>query len=73
MARRSTTERIDAARHAAICNRLIGERMTPGRADDWIARWMAQAAEDARERDADYWDACYRWIDASRQSTGVTR
>lgn len=72
MARRSTPERIDAARLAAIRNRLIGEGMTPERADDWIARWTVQAAQDGRERDADYWDACWRWIDGSRRSTGVT-
>lgn len=73
MARRSTPERIDAARHAAIRNRLIRERMTHERADDWIARWTVHAAQYGRERDADYWDACYRWIDGSRRPTGVTR
>jgi hypothetical protein len=46
MSHRSTPERIDAARRAATRNRLIGEGMPPERADDWIARWEAQAARE---------------------------
>jgi hypothetical protein len=36
MSRRSTPERLEAARHAAARNRLIGEaRMSEERADEW--------------------------------------
>jgi hypothetical protein len=52
MSRRSTPERLDAARHAAVRKRLIGEaRMSEARADEWIARWHERAAQDGRERD----------------------
>lgn len=54
MARRSDPERIDAACHAAVRSRLIAERMTPERADEWIARWTAHTAQDGRPRDAGY-------------------
>jgi hypothetical protein len=61
MSRRSTPERLDAARHAATRNRLIGEaRMSEGRADEWLARWAAQASQEGRERNAAYWDAAYK-------------
>jgi hypothetical protein len=37
MSRRSTPERIEAARHAAVRNSLIGDGVTPETADAWIA------------------------------------
>ena len=55
MSRRSTPERVDAAREAATRNRLIGDGMTPARADEWIAAWAAQAARDGLERGSAYW------------------
>jgi hypothetical protein len=67
MPRRSTPERIDEAWHAATRNRLIGEGMTPERADAWIGAWQAQAARDGLERGSAYWDAGWAWIAAQRR------
>ena len=54
---------LDAARHAATRNRLIGEAtMSEDRADEWLARWAARASQEGRERDAAYWDAAFEWI-----------
>jgi hypothetical protein len=73
MSRRSTPERLDAARHAATRNRLIGEaRMSEDRADEWLARWAAQASQEARERDAAYWDAAFEWI-VGQQSWAISK
>ena len=66
MSRRSTPERIDAAREAATRQRLIGIGMTPETADAWIARWHQRAAEDGLERSSAYWTACWEWIEAER-------
>jgi hypothetical protein len=67
MSQRSTPERIDAARRVATRNRLIGQGMSAERAEHWIARWEAQAAQDGRQRDGAYWDAAYRWIAMQRR------
>jgi hypothetical protein len=67
VARRSTPERIDAARRAATRNRLIGERATEETADAWIAAWEAKAAQDGLERGSAYWDAGWVWIAEQRQ------
>ena len=67
MSRRSTPERIDAARRAATRNRLIGERVTEETADAWIAAWEAQAAQDGLERGSAYWQAGWDWIAAQRE------
>ena len=40
MSRRSTPERIDAAREAATRQRLIGTGMTPEAAEAWISAWQ---------------------------------
>ena len=55
MSRRSTPERIHAARHSATRNRLIGERVTPETADAWIAAWAERADRDGIERGERYW------------------
>jgi hypothetical protein len=68
MSRRSTPERIDAARRAATRNRLIGERVTEARADAWIAAWEARAAQDGLERGSAYWQAAWEWIAEQRAS-----
>jgi hypothetical protein len=54
MARRSTPERIYAARHAAVRNSLIGEGVTEEAADAWIAAWEVQAARDGLELSSAY-------------------
>jgi hypothetical protein len=64
MSRRSTPERIDAARRAAVLSRLTGHGMSVERAQDWIARWEAQAARDGVERGSGFWDAGVSWIEA---------
>jgi hypothetical protein len=62
MPRRSTPERLDAARRAATLARLIGDGELPDRAEGWIARWESTADAEGRRRDGAYWDAAYRWI-----------
>jgi hypothetical protein len=67
MSRRSTPERLDAARHAAVRNSLIGEGATPETADAWLAAWEAEAAQDGLERGTAYWQARWDWIAEQRQ------
>ena len=67
MARRSTPERLDAAWHAGVRNRLIGEGATPETADAWLAAWEAKTAEDGLERGSAYWHAGWDWIAAQRE------
>ena len=67
MSRRSTLERIDAARRASTRTRLIGEGVTRERADDWIARSEAEASRIGPQRDGAYWDAGWAWIAAQRR------
>ena len=67
MSRRSTPERIDEARRAAVRSALIGERVTPETADAWIAAWEAKAAQDGLERGSAYWQAGWDWIAAQRE------
>ena len=67
MSRRSDPARIDAAREAAIRNRLIGGGVTEATADAWIAAWEALAARDGLARGAAYWDAGWRWISEQRE------
>jgi hypothetical protein len=63
MSRRSTPERLDAAREAATRNRLIGEGVTEATADAWIAAWASLAARDGLERGSAYWgEAGWTWI-----------
>jgi hypothetical protein len=57
MSRRSTPERIDAARHATVRNSLISVSVSAETADAWIAAWEAKAAEDGLERGSGCWDA----------------
>jgi hypothetical protein len=67
MSRRSTPERIDAAREAATRNHLIGEGMSEGRVDAALAAWAEHAARDGLPRDGSYWDAAYRFAVAWRR------
>ena len=68
MARRSTPERIDQARHDALRNRLIASGMTAGTTDAWIAAWAVRAAMTGVERGRAYWEAGWAWIDAERRT-----
>ena len=63
----AASERLDAARRAAVRASLIGEGVTPETADAWIAAWEAKAAEDGLERGSAYWQAGWDWIDAERE------
>jgi hypothetical protein len=65
--RRSTPERIDAARRAATRQRLIGDGVTETTADAWLAAWAAQAAQAGLAHDAAYWDTAWAWISAERR------
>ncbi len=67
MSRRSTPERIDEARRAAVRSALVGDGATEDTADAWIAAWEAQAAQDGLERGSAYWQAGWDWIAAQRQ------
>ena len=51
MSRRSTPERLHAARREATKQRLIGEGGTPDQAERLIAQWELQVAQDGLERD----------------------
>jgi hypothetical protein len=62
MSRRSTPERLDAARRAAALARLISDGELPEEAEAALRAWDHQAAQDGRERDGSYWEAAYRWI-----------
>lgn len=64
MSRRSTPERLDAARRAATLARLIGEGVSPERAESWLVDWEAEAGRHARPRDGPYWDDGWDWIAA---------
>jgi hypothetical protein len=62
MSRRSTPERLDAARRAATLNRLIGDGELPARAEASLVAWEHQAAVEGVDRYGDFWQAGYRWI-----------
>jgi hypothetical protein len=68
LSRRSTPERLHAARREATLRRLIGEGELPDRAEAWIAAWETEAARKGIERDGRYWDAGWAWI-AMRRAT----
>ena len=51
MSRRSTPERLHAARREATRQRLMGEGELPDQAERLIAQWELQAARDGLERD----------------------
>lgn len=67
MSRRSTPERIDEARRAALHARLTDSGMPQERVEAWIARWEAEAARTGVPRDAGYWRAGWEWIASQRR------
>jgi hypothetical protein len=70
MSRRSTPERLDAARRAATVRRLELEGELPEQAEALVAAWEAVSDAEAIQRDGAYWDAGWAWIDAQRRSQG---
>jgi hypothetical protein len=66
MSRRSSPERIDAAREAGTRRRLVLGGMTDETADTWLSRWHQKAAEDGLERGSAYWDTAWEWIAVER-------
>ena len=66
MARRSTPERLHAARRAATMQRLMSEGELPAEAEAWIGRWEAVADAEGRPRDGGYWEEAWGWIAAQR-------
>ena len=69
MSRRSTPERLHAARRAR--QRLISEGEPPDQAERLVAQWELQAAQDGLERDGRYWDAGWAWMLAQRRLAAV--
>ena len=67
MSRRSTPERLHAARREATRQRLIGEGELPEQAERLVAQWELRAAQDGLERDGRYWDAGWAWMLAQRR------
>jgi hypothetical protein len=72
MSRRSTPERLNAARRAATLARLIGDGELPDRAEAWIARWEGTEEAKALPRDGAYWEAARDWI-VERRAAGRKR
>ncbi len=66
MSRRSTPERLAAARRAAILARLVSAGVLPDRAEAAIRRW--EDAQGDRVRDAAYWDEAFVAITQRRGS-----
>jgi hypothetical protein len=66
VSRRSTPERMEAARHAAVRNSLIGDGVSPETADAWITAWEAKAARDGTERGSACWHSGWDWIAQQR-------
>jgi hypothetical protein len=63
MARRADPERIKEARRAAIRNVLIDEsRMSPEVADEWTAKWEAEALRKGIEPSSEYWNIGLVWM-----------
>lgn len=57
------SDRVHAARRAAIRETLIGSGKDPAVAERWCDAWDAEAALRDVKRDGDYWDAGKLWID----------
>ena len=67
MSRRSTPERLHAARREITQQPLISEGESPDQADRLLARWELQAAKDGLERDGRYSGAGWAWMLAQRR------
>ena len=67
MSRRSTPERLHAARREGTLRRLILAGELPDRAERLIVAWETEADGRNLEHDGTYWDAGWEWIE-SRQT-----
>lgn len=65
MSRRSTPERLHAARRAAVRARLISSGTSEARADERLDAWEAEARARGLEQDGLYWDVGWDWIIAT--------
>ena len=61
MSRRSTPERLDAARRDSAGSPISNGEMTD-RAEAALSAWERQAIAIGRARDGGFWEAGYRWI-----------
>ena len=69
MARRSTPERIHAARRAAVRNGLTDHGMPLATAEAWCDAWEAEADRQRLDRKSPvYWDGAPDWIAEQRQT-----
>jgi hypothetical protein len=67
MARRPDPERIRQSREAATRNRLISAGELPGRVDELLAAWAAEATGKGLDPlTAEYWTAAIVWTEANK-------
>jgi hypothetical protein len=69
MARRSTPERLDAAREAGF-RRYLEDAVGTGQADRLIARWRDEAQLQRLPRDEHYWDRAHAWLNERGELDG---
>jgi hypothetical protein len=67
MARRADPERLAAAHRAGVRTRLVGQSMSPERAEEWLARWEAHEVPGSFASAGRYWNAAFEWIVAQRR------
>jgi hypothetical protein len=69
MPRRADPRKIYETQRAGVFMRLAqNERLSEGDAEEWLARWEAEAEASGHSRgSADYWDAAWRWVLAQFQ------
>ncbi len=61
MARRSTPDRLHAAREAGF-RRYLEDAVGSGQAERLIARWQDEAERQGLSRDEHYWDRGHAWL-----------
>ena len=69
MARRSTPERLDAAREAGF-RRYLEDAVGTGQAERLIARWEDEAVLRGLPRDEHYWDRAHAWLNERGELDG---
>jgi len=69
MARRADPERIYQAQREGNKQRLMAGGLSPESAEAWIAAWEKKATDDdVVARGSGFWDSCWEWIAAERQT-----
>jgi hypothetical protein len=69
MSRRSTPERIDEARRAALRNCLTDHGMPLETAEAWCDAWQDEADRQGLDRRSpDYWAGAGQWIAEQRET-----